>query len=454
MAAMERQIYHHLYLLPTTKSALEPRTVLEDEVLNPQITTLSIRASLKDVENIKPSWDVPIWVKGEPVFYGEGAEIYGVLSPTFKELLRDIGLLRNLRRLELIHDHEVQSESGCGNQGRENRKYREAFFKAAILALNHPDHPAQHLHSLSICNIEGATNYELVKSPDFMAVLSHLDSLELCVVCEENDACPEREIMMVERHVFFGRDLQQYWLAPLQNKLINLKIYSSCLWGYLPKCDLRGLHFPRLKTLSLGNMAFTHDGQLDWILSHDTLELLTLDGCPIVHEAMIDHDEDFEWQIATNYTDREHWPWKDQVHWSYGARWHDYFRKIHRGLPHLQRFGVGCGPWGFPYGCGEPAGAFMAAASLEARLTASRYNIYDGGVGCEPQHSYKDEYAKITVLEDQYCAWDEDDPVPQSLYPGCWDRDQDALDELLAAVESRRAKDETLVLRAKSEEVN
>jgi hypothetical protein len=440
---MERHISHHLHLLPTTKSALEARAVLEDEELNPQITTLSIRASLKDVDkNINPTWDAPTWGGLRPELYGDGAvqgiEINGVLSLTFKSLLSDIGLFRNLRRLELTHDDEVDSESRYGTDGREDREYREAFFKAVILALNHPDHPAQQMHSLSVINIQDATNYELVKSHDFSAVIARLDSLELCVVSERDDSSPENNITMVERHVFFGRDLQQYWLKPLQDKLIKLKIYSSCLWGYLPKCDLRGLHFPRLKSLSLGNMTFTHDWQLDWIISHHTLELLTLDDCPIVHEAMIDHDEDFEWQIAHNDAGRQHWPWKYRVHWSYGARWHDYFRKLHRGLPDLQRFGVGRGPWGSPYGFGQPSGAFMAAASMPARLAASRYIIYDNGVGCEPENSRKDEYEKITVLEGQYDAWDEDDPTPQPLYPDCWDDDQNTLDGLLEAAESRR----------------
>lgn len=80
----------------------------------------------------------------------------------------------------------------------------------------------------------------------------------------------------------------------------------------------------------------------------------------------------------------------------------------------------------------------MAAASMPARLAASRYIIYDNGVGCEPENSRKDEYEKITVLEGQYDAWDEDDPTPQPLYPDCWDDDQNTLDGLLEAVESRR----------------
>lgn len=453
MAANKRHISHHLHLLPTKESALQVRAVLEDKLLNPQITTLSIKASLDDVDmEIKPCWDVPEWAEYEPERYGDsaehGIEHNGVLSPTFKAMLNDIGLFRNLHRLELTHDHEVEAGDLTGNH-REWTEDREAFLKAIILALNHPEHPAEQLRSLSICNMQDVTNYDLVKSADFKAVLSRLDSFELCVVTEEQDAAPESEIELVERHIFFGRDLRQYWLEPLQDKLVNLKIYSNCPWGYLPKCDLRGLHFPRLKTLSLGNMTFTHDWQLDWIISHgDTLELLTLDDCPIVHEAMILGDLDSERYLAVDDIEGPLWHGKEPVHWAYIPRWHDYFRKLHRGLPHLQRFGVGRGPWAPYYGEDHVSEPFKAAASLPARLAASRYMIFHWGTGpcqwIEPGRRSDEEYEKITELEDQYdSCWDEEDSAPPPLYPDCWDEDQKALDELLAAVESRKPKDES-----------
>jgi len=270
----------------------------------------------------------------------------GVISDVFKSMLNYIGLFRNLRRVELMHDHEVEAEGSYGGGlHREWTEYREALLKALVLALNHPDHPAEHLHSLSICNLEDVTNYDLVKSGDFKAILSRLDTLELCITTDEHEAAPESAIESAQRHILFGRDLRQYWLEPLQEKLVNLKIYSNCLWGYLPKCDLRGLHFPHLKSLSLGNMTFTHDWQLDWIISHaDTLETLTLDDCPIIHEAMLGNDFDSERYVPFDDT-QFLWRYVEKpYHWTYGARWHDYFRRLHIGLPHLQRFGIDRGP--------------------------------------------------------------------------------------------------------------
>lgn len=57
-------------------------------------------------------------------------------------------------------------------------------------------------------------------------------------------------------------------------------------FGFAPKLDLRGVHFPRLKTLALGNYTFTHDWQLDWLGTHrETLEELYLDDCIVVYYA-------------------------------------------------------------------------------------------------------------------------------------------------------------------------
>jgi hypothetical protein len=55
---------------------------------------------------------------------------------------------------------------------------------------------------------------------------------------------------------------------------------------------------------------------------------------------------------------------------------------------------------------------------------------------------HETNYEKITVYEGQYGYELNGDPGPPALFPDCWEEDQEALDELLAAVESRRPKDE------------
>jgi hypothetical protein len=446
-----KRLFSHVYLLPTTDSANKARSILENKNLMPLVTTISIKASLDDSDE-HPTWDVISWADDDlenPDQEEYGYEINGELSHVYKRMLNDIGLFGNLRRVEVIFDWEVACEDHdpSGNH-KEWTEYRDPFLKNVFAALNHPNHPAAKMHSLCVRNLQDLSNYELMKSDDFKTVISRLDTLELSIATEECDASPESEIDCPERHVFFGKDLIKYWLAPIQPKLVNLKLYSNCYWGYLPKCDFRPLHFPHLKSLAFGNMTFTHDWQIDWIASHgQTLQSLTLDDCPIVHDALLsDQNLDAEGYVVLQENGSLQSHAADNP-WSYATRWHDSFRKLAAGLPCLQRFGIGHGPWNSGYSEDRTTSAFLAAAELPARLRASRYVIFHGGTGpcqwIEPENSREgynvDDDEDGAHYEGRYdSCWDEDDVPPPPTYPDCWGRDQEALDELLAAVEGRR----------------
>jgi hypothetical protein len=450
-----KRLFSHFHLLPTTDSANKARSILENRDLMPLVTTISIKASLDEWDSnvdSHPTWDVTSWADDDledPDQEKYGIDLNGEPSHAYKRMLNDIGLFGNLRRVEVVFDWDAHCDDNdvSGNH-KEWTAYRDPFLKSVFAALNHSDHPAGKVHSLCIHNLADLSNYELLKSDDFKTVISRLDTLELSIAAEECESAPESEIEYPERHIFFGKDLIEYWLAPTQSKLVNLKIYSNCYWGYLPKCDFRPLHFPLLQSLAFGNMTFTHDWQLDWILSHGkTLQSLTLDDCPIVHDAlMTDYQTDPERYVILQ--DHAILQSADtETHWSYAPRWHDYFAKITTGLPYLQRFGIGHGPWNSCYGEDKTTAPFLAAAELPARLRASRYVIFHGGTGpcqwIEPENSR--EWTSVHDDEDganykgRYdSCWDEDDVPPPPAYPDCWGRDQEALDELLAAVEGRR----------------
>lgn len=453
-----KRLFSHVHLLPTTDSANKARAVLENKELMPLVTTISIKASLDDPpmgpynEEVKPSWDVPRYCENDPEYADEskhGLENNGVLSKTFKQMLSDIGQFNNLRRVEVDFDWEVVGETSIGNGGhhKEHTEYRVPFLMNVFRALNHPEHPAAKVHSLSICNLHDLSDYETLNSDDFKAVLSRIDTLELCIATEYQQHSPESSILEPESHRFFGKDLIEYWLAPVQRNLVNLKIYSNEYWGWLPKCDLRPLHFPQLKDLALGNMSFTHDWQLDWIISHgSSLESLTLDYCPIVHDALVGRPQDSERYVKLN--DDYTLPQDDSrdSYWTYKSRWHDYFRKLATELPHLRRVRIGNGPWDSHWEYLSAATPFKAAASLPTQLEGARYHIYDYGSGpsawIQPADADSQDNStdKITELEEQYadCGWDEEDEPPRPSYPDCWDKDQEALNELVAVVESRK----------------
>lgn len=445
-----KRLFSHLHFLPTTESADNVSAVLEDPRLNRLVTTISIEASLSYVDpETKAAWDAPDWLREEMEHYDDdeyGIEINGVLSNEVKAVIHDLGRFGNLRRVELKHDFEAKTdEMDQGGNHRESIEYRAAFLKHVVLALSHPLHPADNLRSLSICNLQDQSFSEIVESRGFKTILSRLRTLELCIATETHEHAPEHEIHIRERHQFFGHDLLTHWLEPVQQNLVHLKLYGNTYWGYLPKCDLRGLHFPQLKSLALGNMTFTHDWQLDWIISHGrTLKSLTLDDCPIIHEALLNQALDSERYCIFDHSHNLSWD-GPETHWFYSSRWHSYFRKLHNGLPYLRHFAIGQGPWNGFGGEDSVSPAFEAAALLRAELLRSRYSVFDWGRGPsqwgEPQrsHLYNEKRVAPERLEEQYdVGWVHiEDCPPAPLYPDCWKEDQETLVELLAAVRER-----------------
>lgn len=451
-----KTLFSHVHLLPTTESTKKARAILENENLIPLVTVVSIKASPENVTpDTLPAWDVPDdWRKNRPEYAYEtkhGLETNGVLSSAFKTMLNDIGLFKNLRRVELKFDWQVRGLASWDDDGnhRERTEYREPFLRNFFRALNNPEHPALKVHSLSISNLHDLSNHETLRSEDFKAVLSRIDGLELGIATEERKAGPEHEIEYPERHQFFGTDLIDLWLAPVQHNLVNLKLFSNCYWGYLPKCDLLKLRFPRLKGLALGRMTFTHDWQMDWIISHgQTLESLTLYDCPIVHGAKVAQTMDSERYVKLQDGTVE-WDLDNETTWSYGSRWHDYFHKMAIGLPRLQHFGMAHHPWGHDYDDSNatPAfhdterSAFETSASLPALLQGGRYFVFDWAVqwvgpGGGDYGVYSDCTEKTTELELQYECGGDVDEMP--LYPDCWDRDQEAFDVFMAGVDRQR----------------
>ena len=458
MSMSTERLFSHVHLVPTTESAKKARAILEHKDFMPLVTTISIKTSIDEVDH--PTWDIESWADDDPEdpdHEEHGIEIDGEVSYAFKALLNDIGLFNNLRRVELNFDWEVVGLHGwdSGNH-KEWTEYRVPFLRSVFGALNHSKHPASKVHSLSICNLHDVSDDETLKSNDFQAVLSRIDTLELLIATEEDSGCPERNIKFPERHQFFGTDLIEFWLAPVQHNLVNLKIYSNCYWGYLPKCDLRQLHFPKLKSLAFGNMTFTHDWQLDWITSHGkTLESLTLDDCPIVHDAMVAQAVDSERYVQLLDDRSVGWDPNSETGWSFGSRWHDFFRKMTIGLQRLQHFGMAHGPWNSGDDDDSVRPAFEASTWLPARLEIGRYLIFHWGTGpcqwIEPASCrYADEDDLMTKipepeLADQYsCCWDTDDEPPLPSYPDCWDQDQEAFDVLMAAVQGRRASKQSV----------
>ncbi|KAF2815394.1 uncharacterized protein BDZ99DRAFT_516121 [Mytilinidion resinicola] len=137
-------------------------------------------------------------------------------------------------------------------------------------------------------------------------------------------------------------ELPSLWLRPAAASLCHLTLgCHEVLFGYYPKLDLKGVHFPCLKTLALRNFAFSHEWQLEWLTSHsDTLREAYLGNCAV----LVAND--------TNMSmDADSYPIHGTLHfihgiYTYGStvqyplRWDAIFDVCKR-LPHLRQFGCG-----------------------------------------------------------------------------------------------------------------
>ncbi|KAL4961056.1 uncharacterized protein BDV14DRAFT_204058 [Aspergillus stella-maris] len=251
--------------------------------------------------------------------------------------------LKELPRLESLilrfHDDCGETEFDNCLQGLAVRDVILTRFLSAVVALPRP------LRELGLLDFQNVYFNETQTAANRNKVLNSLQILRLDVTNVDRE-----ESQFV--HDCY-RKLPRSWLKPTMANLEHLTLYSRLRAGFCPKLDLRGLHFPRLRSLSLGNYAFMHDSQLEWILSHGpTLLELYLDQCTIIYEAALSFNVDEPIPVSATILSLEDFhPHPDLVvdrlYASYSGRWADYFRAFENALPHLRhfRFGFTPGRW-------------------------------------------------------------------------------------------------------------
>ncbi|KAL4994963.1 hypothetical protein BDV10DRAFT_188511 [Aspergillus recurvatus] len=227
------------------------------------------------------------------------------------------------------------------------------------------------------------------EDPDAIAnlnkVLGNIQSLRLNIANQlgpDADENAERDA----GHEFYPI-LPALWLKPTTANIEHLTLYSSIYFGFYPKCDLPSVHFPRLKSLSLGNYTFVHDTQLTWITFHgSTLRELYLDNCPILHEVAVNITNDLYRIHRTPLpldSYKTHPNLRGKLHAIYPTRWADYFRAFTTQLPHLRHFRFGrCQYWwGFrrcPSGSADGTSPFEREKSIEIGFHNSYLVFCDG----------------------------------------------------------------------------
>jgi hypothetical protein len=397
-------LFHTIALFPGEESSTKFAHVLENSNLNPLVRKVIFETSSSADKK-------------------RDSESEKEIDKDFVGALCTVGQFSNLCEVELRFSAECalhDKGSAFDKYVQESVSFRTRILEELFKALNNPNHPTLKLDGLVINNLQDHT--PIYDNDDFVAVRSRLKKLALNIATETNEYSPERDIDMAAIHKMFNDDLLEHWLKPLQDQLTHLTIYCDAYWGVWPRCDLRTVHFPQLKSLTLGNFSIVHDWQVDWILSHgSTLEELHFDDCPITIALRLFPEQcraNFP-ELMTDTDDRDPEDLREYIKDDVSLRWHDVLPRFQARLPHLKSFVMGRGNWDWGL-------HFLERHELGSKMGLYRYNIFTAGSGPSSWNDFED-YDGERVFE----GWEE------IKFPDCDERDFEALVELLEVVNVR-----------------
>ncbi|KAF2874779.1 hypothetical protein BDV95DRAFT_563582 [Massariosphaeria phaeospora] len=334
-------------------------------------------------------------------------EDWEIRETTWALAIPTIAEFPSVRHVDLVFDDQVEFEDGEFNDWYEDEavlqptEYREHYMKLMYWALE----KAGCVDSLAIkclqdelceCKNDSADNGQATSvckmdcwclNASFLAARSPLKRLALHVATGHHEHLPQNDIKCPALHACFNSGLLNLWLKPLQPQLIHLTLYADAYWGVWPYIELRGIYFPNLKSLALGNFTIAHDWQIDWLASHGaTLEELILDNCPIARELYLYQDS-----AAANWPDLQ--PTEDDRYEKmYETRWHHVFPLFQEKLRKLRHFGIGSGSW--------PDHMFDRRYELPAKIAHNRYASFNQGYQRRSPWS-DDEDGRELVAEDK-----------------------------------------------------
>ncbi|KAL3493941.1 hypothetical protein BJX62DRAFT_199362 [Aspergillus germanicus] len=349
------------------------------------------------------------------------------LPRPFWDLVNRLHEFPRLQSVALRFHAECDGEENDWNWVTQTIDFRHSVLRKVFAVLaNLPRLPTE----LALQDLQNVNPTDANTKRDIKKVLGGLKSLRLHIANERDEGNGENDIEMSALHNFFP-SLGYTWLSPAAANLEHLTLYSQCYFGFFPTCDLTDVHFPRLKSLALGNFTFMHDSQLDWITSHDaTLQELYLDDCPIMYEVMIDAND-----TERTFLEQESYAAHPRVnerklYARYAKRWADYFGAFDAKLPRLQHFRFGQGPhWWYNE---------TTPFEEEGRITIEFH---------EPYMTYCDGYGPSQYMES--LIWDREDEEEKGGFNAEYEsrvkpseEDRAALDALLKRMGQRVELDE------------
>jgi hypothetical protein len=176
-------------------------------------------------------------------------------------------------------------------------------------------------------------------------LLKNIERLSIRILDEENLGEAFGDFELVERFNF-DSVLRNTLLMPVMDQLAELSLSAQYEWGLLPsRFEGKGLIFPNLKKLSLGDFLIGHYDQLDWVIDQKTLTCLRRHDCQIVTHFHFVESNVEDWGV-----DIEDWerfdgePWfawyPNSEFYTFSLRWNTIFETIRKGLPKLINFGA------------------------------------------------------------------------------------------------------------------
>jgi hypothetical protein len=296
-------------------------------------------------------------------------------------------------------------------------------------------------HLQDSCKIEGPNISQFPKT---------LKKLHLSVATWYDLASPDQDLELSNRHQFFNIRLNAVWLRPLHSQLTHLTLHCNTYWGVYPQWQPGNLHFPQLKSLAFGSWTIAYDWQIAFITSHgETLEQLIFTYCPILHALrMTPRQCKNSWQEHLPGTGRGK-PYTDNFFTE--LRWHIVLKEFESKLLKLKDFSMARGTkgrrvWFHADLSGDEA--FEARYIQAPRIDASRYAIFDYGNGpaewIDITSGYHKERGELRYKSENH--FEDSDWLERSAdaetrmkaqFPDCLREDQEALEDLLAALRSR-----------------
>lgn len=341
--------------------------LLDNDAIRASARRVVIQSSPKNVEGSGAGWFR--WNEGEAY-------------PAFTDAIARIAEMPNLVALE-IHF----SDKARGRQSEEEYAYEEVEYsrtrvntlKAVFGAIReraakNPGWPT--IRSLALKDLQNIPIPEFTDFELYWDVMKDVERLHMMVTEEYNEHGPDRDVYMIERQQYEPH-LQNSLLPPLADQLTNLTLSFGEEWGVVPGYfDGRGLVFPRLKTLTLGDFIIGYHDHFDWVLAQKTLTTLRLDACHIVSHLHIDSEEMDTWNVRTD-------DWELQPRGSYGfvddrgrvytfpGTWAAVLDRIRTELPNLTDFRFDKHMFGL---------MFLWWNEMGARLPEGRYITFDAGM--------------------------------------------------------------------------